>query len=204
MNDFVRLAVNSFSRLLERRIEKGVLTTEDSVRYTFYAALLAEGTIPPDQVVMEYPHPQILSARVDTMLLDDRLTPTVAMEFKYDREIPSGRTAPRPQKAGAVFGDLARLLALPAVESRLLIHLCSAELARYWSEPKNGLSAVFGMKQGTVMEIPESYFSGRCETFRKSVGTWPGVADLSCAVNLSLPRGHELRIYEVEQRLSAF
>ena len=200
MKDLVNAAALSFTKLLERRIHRGVLTTEDSVRFTFYAALLADGRVLPEQVVMEYPHPKIDGARVDTVLLDNQLVPVVAMEFKYDREIPSGRNVPKPQKAGAIFRDMVRLLAVPSMDLRLLVHLSSQELAGYWSELRNGLSGVFGLKVGNAIEITGAYFSGRSETFHKSMGTWPGIVDLSCLVSATLRCGHELRMYLIEQR----
>ena len=61
-----------FAQLLRKRFEQGVYTTEDSIRYTFFAALLAKSDLEAQDVVLEYPHPQIPGAKVDTLLTSDR------------------------------------------------------------------------------------------------------------------------------------
>ena len=80
-----------FAQLLRKRFGQGVHTTEDSIRYTFFAALLAKSDLEAQDVVLEYPHPQIPGAKVDTLLTSDRGAPVV-IEFKYDRRRVGRRT----------------------------------------------------------------------------------------------------------------
>ena len=99
---------SNFAKLLDTRLKVGVLTTEDSVRYTFFASAL-HNNISPDAVILEFPHPAIPRAQIDTWMPDFHGV-TVAIEFKYDREPPGGKNQPKTQKAGSVFEDLRRLL----------------------------------------------------------------------------------------------
>ena len=120
----------AFNEILKNRLQNNVFTTEDSVRYSFFVALLLERSFDPNDIIMEYPHNRIKKAQVDTYIpnYDGK---EVIIEFKYDRAIPSGKNAPRPQKAGRHFNDMSRLLdfstSLPAI--RLFIYLTDSEMA---------------------------------------------------------------------------
>ncbi len=124
--------IAEFSKLLDVRLKQDVYTTEDSIRYTFFAALLEVGDIRPDQVILEYAHPAIQRARIDTWItsLDGE---AVAIEFKYHREIPSGKNSPRPMKAGQLFHDLKRLTLIEhsAPARSLLVFVTDEEMAAY-------------------------------------------------------------------------
>ena len=88
-----------FDALLRTRLQNSIFTTEDSVRYTFYASLLTKGGLKPENVVLEQPHNAINAAEIDTYIPHYAAT-SVVIEFKYDRSIPSGKNAPRPPKGG--------------------------------------------------------------------------------------------------------
>ena len=45
-----------FAQLLRKRFGQGAYTTEDSIRYTFFAALLVKSDFEAQDVVLEYPH----------------------------------------------------------------------------------------------------------------------------------------------------
>jgi len=59
--------LEEFSILLRERLSK-MYTTEDSVRFTFFAALLKRTNIAPHEIILEYPHPKIPGAEVDTYI----------------------------------------------------------------------------------------------------------------------------------------
>src|SRR5437899_2686070 len=124
--------IAAFADLLRIRFETGVLTTEDSIRYTFFAALLAETALKPNDIVLEYPHPQIHGAKIDTFIPSYNGKP-VAIEFKYDRLIPSGAAIPRPQNAGELFKDIWRLMQFaPVTEAnRILVFCTDAIMIKY-------------------------------------------------------------------------
>src|SRR5207302_4080338 len=86
-------AIKAYVTFLNRRLSAGVHTTEDSIRYTFYAALLEEG-VRPEDVILEDRHSNIERALVDTLILDANRRPAIAIEFKYDRSIPGGGNQP--------------------------------------------------------------------------------------------------------------
>ncbi|WP_343709731.1 hypothetical protein [Mycobacterium sp.] len=188
----------TFLELLGKRLDSGVLTTEDSIRYTFFAALLRHG-IQPEQVVLEHRHKTVSRARIDTAVFDNSGKPAAAVEFKYDRANPGGSSQPLPQKAGAAFADLRRLALLPDFPERYFIYVMDRELARYLASPRNGLYQVFGLAACASITLAEDYFSDRPMTFRKRLGEWPGEVVLECVGAQDLPREHCVRIYAIDR-----
>lgn len=187
-----------FRELLRRRFEANVFTTEDSVRYTFFAALLRDGLL-PEQVILEFPHPLIQRARIDTVIVDGHGAPAMAIEFKYDRRNPGGTNQPMPQKAGSAFADLARLLLFPPPCERYFVYLTDGELARYLDNPRNGLQTFFSLRQDQRRTIDSQFFAGRSATFLHSMGEWPrATCTLRGVINEDLPQNHHLRVYEIE------
>jgi len=82
-----------FIELLSRRLSLSIPTSEDAVRYTFFAAL-AEAGMEPEKLILEYQHPDIEAAKVDAVILGDAGQPKVAIEFKYDRRNRGGTPQP--------------------------------------------------------------------------------------------------------------
>ncbi len=129
----------TFAGMLRTRFERGVHTTEDSIRYTFFAALLTQPTIKPHEVVHEFPHPQLPGAEIDTFMpaYDGK---TVAIEFKYDRAIPSGAAIPRPLNAGELFRDIWRLSQLKtATEAERFLVYCTDPIMRRYFRSRYGI-----------------------------------------------------------------
>jgi len=187
----------SFNEILKKRLQNNVFTTEDSVRYSFFAALLRQPSFDPNDIIMEYPHNRIKKAQVDTYIPNYE-GKEVIIEFKYDRAIPSGKNVPRPQKAGKHFNDMSRLLdfdtSLPA--TRLFVYLTDSEMASYLRNPSNNLVAYFDMIPKSRLEIDEAFFRNKSKTFQRSSG---GVlkAIINCDWTSQLPHSHELRIYNI-------
>jgi len=188
-----------FGELLHTRLESDVLTTEDSVRYTFFAALLEKGGIDCHNVIMEYRHPSIPGAEVDTWIpsIDGS---GLAVEFKYDRDIPSGRNAPRTQKAGKVFHDLYRLGKIEAHMRRVFVYLTGPEMAGYFGNPTNGLTRFFLLPSGESLAIDSAFMAGKSVTFTASVGEPPNVL-VTGLYSRSLPRLHHVQAHEVKNAL---
>jgi len=131
--------MRTFVQFLEQRLRLGTCSSEDSLRYSFFAALLRHG-VKQERVILEYVHPGIKGAKIDTMIMGEDRRPIAAIEFKYDRSNPSKTTQPLPQKAGALFHDFVRLLKLRERLERYLVYVTDAELANYLSSPRNGLN----------------------------------------------------------------
>ena len=189
-------ALETFGNLLDTRIGHDVFTTEDSIRYTFFAALLRESDLQPEDVVLEHPHPTISRAEVDTWVLPVNGREGLAVEFKYDRKIPSGQNAPRTQKAGKVFHDLYRLGQVPSTMRRLLIYVAGPEMTAYFKNHSNGLVNFFGLPKGNSVLIDSAFLAERSTTFVKSAAEVPNI-EAFAVYSRSLPRNHELRVFEV-------
>ncbi len=197
MQEFMGKVAADFSRLLRLRLEFGAFTTEDSIRYTFFAALL-RNSFPPERVVLEYRHPIIAGKEIDTVLLGNEGTLDTAIEFKYDRGNPGGTNQPLPQKAGAAFHDMVRLLKLPSPANRYFVYVTDDELARYLASPRNGLSAIFGLGAGQVIQVNSDFFSPLSKTFRNKMGGWPVSTRIVAIASEELPRHHHLRLLAVD------
>lgn len=193
----MKIIFEAFASLLDERIAARTHTTEDSVRYTLFAALLENGSCAKD-VVLEYPHPAIPRAQIDTWI-PSYGGRSVAIEFKYDRDPPSGKNQPKTQRAGGVFRDLSRLvLTVQVTNTRAyFVYLTTAEMAVYFRNAENGHSEFFALSNGRDLTVSRSYFEDKPETFRKAAGE-PFEATISGVLTRSLPDGFELRIYQVK------
>jgi hypothetical protein len=192
-----------FTLYLNKRLEKGIYTTEDSIRYSFFAALIEKETIYPWEIVQEFPHNHIENALVDTF------TPkyqegTAVFEFKYHREIPSGKNSPRPQKAGQIFRDLYRLLQFNSKEEcvRLMIYVTDTEMRSYMLNKNNGLFDFFTLDTGKTLNIDFSYFKDKSLTFNRACGQ-PFQVEISCLWKKKLEAQHELRIFQIMDPISS-
>lgn len=187
---------SEFANLLAQRLSVGTPTTEDSVRYTLFAAMLANG-VKAEDVVLEYPHPAIPRAQVDTWLpsYDGK---SIAIEFKYDRDPPGGKNQPKTQKAGSVFRDIHRLLLIGESISAIcyFVYVTTNEMAIYFKNPNNGYDGFFALADGQHLEIRNGYFFGKPATFMNALGGG-FEADLLAIQSQSLPADHSLRIYQV-------
>ena len=93
-------ALEPFVSLVNARLNREVVTTEDSFRDPFFAAAIEQGVADATSVVLEMPS---VSDRAQT---STRSSPTWpggppwVLEFKCFRRTPSGQNAPRTQLAG--------------------------------------------------------------------------------------------------------
>ena len=188
---------SQFANLLDVRFRKEIYTSEDAIRYTMFASMLHQ-SIPPDSLSFEHPHPTLHGKKIDTWLQIDDKKP-IAIEFKYDRVIPSGRNQPRTQKAGSVFHDLYRLLLVNTSigATCYFVYVTTEEMATYFANPSNGHNAFFELLPDHSIEIQSDYFSGKPQTFRKRLGN-EFEARIKGVLSRSLAADHSLRIYEVE------
>ncbi len=190
--------LKEFSILLRNRLSSKIFSTEDSIRYTFFVALLKTTSITPDEVILEYPHPKISGAEVDTYIPSTLERGGLIVEFKYDREIPSGKNLPRPQKAGKLFSDIYKLIKFDVDPraSHWFIYLTDDEMRAYLRNERNGLSDFFELGFGSTIRVDERYISSKSSTFKGAVG---GIfnADIKSIWSEEMPNGHMLRVYEV-------
>jgi hypothetical protein len=199
----IQKVFQTFSELIHSRLKNGVYTTEDSIRYTFFAALLRETELRPEDVVLEerHPHPEKTGAEIDTWILSAEDRCGFALEFKYDRKIPSKKNAPKTQKAGKVFHDLYRLSLLPTDVKRFFVYVADPEMVAYFRKCSNGFAKFFDLGVEASMHIDSAYFQNRSKTLKNSlgtlpVGTFPSI-DVVTRYSEILPDEHQLRIFEV-------
>jgi len=195
MNDIFEL----FSRFLEERLLSGAFTTEDSVRYTFFYALINCNFCQPFEIILEQPHPTIQNAKVDLFIQTKGERSATAVEFKYDRPIPSEKNVPKTQKAGSVIKDLFRLARVPNefASRRYFIYLNTPEMATYFRNPQNHMDSFFELPEGRTLLIDPNYISGNAATFGKVLGTMPIDCKVSNVLHRDLSQKHFLRIYQI-------
>lgn len=196
----MREAIEVFANLLNERLAVGAYTTEDSVRYTFFHALLSSGVCSHTDVVLELPHPTIQRAEIDTLITTRSNEPSVALEFKYDRRIPSGRNLPRSRKAGAVFKDLFRLARVPESTAKVkcFVYLTDSEMASYFRNPANGLRDFFELDEGQSLMLPPAFVAARAETFQKEVRASQITCTVTGVFSREMENERSLRIHRVE------
>jgi hypothetical protein len=180
-------AIDSFAALLARRLDAGVPTLEDGVRYTLFAALLRAG-VEPDRIVPEYPHPA--SGLIDTVLLDDGGEPQVALEFKYDRT-----GGPMSQKAGAALADLAKLGYCPPWSGRFFVYVTGEDMTKYLANPANRLRGLLDYPKAVALR-PEAV-ADLAATVRARAGDLSAAPLLTTVLRSALTLKHVLRVIEV-------
>jgi len=196
IRDTIIKAASEFADLLRIRFEKAVPTTEDSIRYTFFAALLRSG-LQPHEIVLEHRHDAIGRAEIDTFIPGIGAGPAVAIEFKYDRGTPSGRNQPRTMKAGAVVSDMSRLRQVRSEWLRYFIYVTDQEMAFYWRNERNRLSQIFSLRPSESLDLRGELLEEMPATFRAKLKRWSGPLRLVNVCNENLPRSNYLRMFEV-------
>lgn len=196
IRDTILEAAGNFAELLRVRFENEVPTTEDSIRYTFFAGLLRAG-LPPHEIVLEHRHDAIAGAEIDTFIPGIGTGAAVAIEFKYDRGIPSGRNQPKTMKAGAVVSDMARLRQVRSDCLRFFVYITDQEMAVYWRNERNRFSKMFSLRPGQSLDVPIELLNDMPATFRSRLKGWSAPLRLVGVCCEDLPRSHYLRMFEV-------
>ena len=196
-SDAMNAIFEDFAKLLESRLRNQVLTTEDSVRYTLFASMLNHN-VEPNSVILEYPHPEIPKAQIDTWI-SDYCENSIAIESKYDRETPGGKNQPKTQKAGSVFQDLFRLQLANKKANAVcyFIYLTDVEMHVYFKNPENSHQELYELPQHTILRMDKKYFSDKPKTFMSKLKE-PFEASITNTLKRSLPGEHHLRIYKIE------
>lgn len=195
---FTSDVVDQFSNLLREVLAEG-RTSEDRVRYSLFTALREKSGINDSEIRLEYPHPKIKGAKLDSFLQASEKHKACAWELKYDHRTPGGKNQPRSNKAGALINDFFRLAAMSATDGieKIVIYLTDAEMASYFRNPKNGFSGLFDLAAEAQFRVDGDLLASRAQSVRNKVKApiIPCYAIGKFAV--TLPRDHQLRIYEV-------
>ncbi|MDL1971454.1 MAG: hypothetical protein LWW94_10945 [Candidatus Desulfofervidaceae bacterium] len=180
----------NFAELLDKRLKCQIYTTEDSIRYTFFASLIRNG-VEPHHLVLEFPHPSIKKAKIDMWLIYEEKSP-IAFEFKYDRDVPS--SLPVTQKAVKIFEDFYRLSQTGVLS--YFIYVTNGKMANYLSNPNNGHTELWNLEYGEEINIDQNYFSNKPKEF-DDIST-KLKAKIGGKFKCTLLNNHYLRTYEVK------
>ena len=188
-----------FGRLLHERLSLGVLTTEDTIRYTLYFALTTSGGLKHIDLTLEYPHPALPGAKVDTVISKASGRESVAFEFKYDRANPGGSNQNRTQRAAKALIDLFRLVKVPAevAATRFFVYVTDAEMAGYFRNPVNRLHELFELAEGAQHVMDRSSFRGYSRTLSTLVDPFAAECIVTRVFAVELPANHCVRIFRV-------
>lgn len=195
----LQTAFTEFGRFLEERLSLGVLTTEDTIRYTLYLALTTSAGLKHTELTLEYPHRKLPGAKVDTVVSEAAGRESLAFEFKYDRANPGGSNQNRTQRAGKALIDLFRLVRLPSeiATAKYFVYVTDAEMAGYFRNPVNHLRGLFELAEGAMFPLSADSFVGFSRTLRTMVQQMACDCLVSRACAADLPADHCVRIFRV-------
>ena len=162
--DVVTEGVGAAVPLIERRLERRALSSEDKFRRLVIRGLHEVG-VDAARVKLEYSHPANSYKKTDAVILDAKGAPETAIEFKYHRRNPGGTNLNSTGLAGQLIADFARLRDFPDVH-RFVVYLTVDEMFQYFNSPKNGLNWLFSRYEQEISDgnIP------RTPTLRERAG----------------------------------
>jgi len=171
--------LKDLTRSLEERLERDIITTEDTVRYYFFLRLLEAG-IQHDAMILERPHPH---ARLQQKRIDLSVTWPGGMwdlEVKYHRPIPSGRNRPRTQLRGQVVSDIYKL-ALSDGTHRYMLYLADPRMAAHWERHMEMLTP---SSRTQPARLSWEWFSEQPKTLQETVKAGVGFSPESLVVRV--------------------
>ncbi|MFL5329211.1 MAG: hypothetical protein ACJ8C4_09865 [Gemmataceae bacterium] len=188
-----------FGRLLRERLTLGILTTEDTIRYTLYVALTTTGGLKHTDLTLEYPHPTLSGAKVDTVISAAARRESAAFEFKYDRANPGGSNQNRTQRAAKALIDLFRLVKVPAevAAAKYFVYVTDREMAGYFRNQINRLHGLFDLTEGTEHALGPTSFQGYSRTLTTLVDPFASECVVTRVFAAELPADHCMRIFRV-------
>jgi len=163
----MRQTFELFAKLLDERLAAAVPTKEDSVRYTFFYALLSSTAYKHTEVIVEHRHPVIVNREIDFLVIPQDNSPSIALEFKYDHTIPSGRNLNKTERAGRFFNDLLRLAHVPrsTATRKFFVYVTDAQMASYFRNPDNEFADLFDLPTGKDLQVGGEFLDGRPASF---------------------------------------
>jgi len=181
-----------FATLLKRRLERSIPTNEDTVRYTFYYALIKVLKITPEDIMVEPPHEKIARARLDLKTFGIEYS----FEFKYENiQLPTKDESTSGQLPMRMFSDVFRLATLRGKEP-VFIYLTARWGKNYLRNPKWKLVEVFDLPIGNSLSIGERYLKARPHILTRDIGNITPCT-IESIYSCCLPNEHALRVYRV-------
>lgn len=181
---------------LEKRIKLNQNLTEDSVRYAFFYALMQSTPIEQHEIILEFPHPKYPGKEIDTYIIPATDRREIFLEFKFHRPSPKS-TSGRPNKAGSLFKDIARLASIHSGKNRCtVIYLTCPEMANYFDRNKDSYSDFWRLQAGNEFNYDKAFLHKTTPTFQKASGEL-NEAKVHIEFSKKLARDYQLRIFDV-------
>lgn len=195
----IETVLEHFAAMVTERLDARVFTTEDSIRYTFWAAASICAGVRPIEVVLEHPHSVIAGAEIDTILQATPERTSAAIEFKYDRGNPGGTSQNRTQRAASVLVDVFRLAKIPdtLAARRYLVYITDAEMLGYFKNPANRLHGFFDLPGPAPLTLCPAAWVGFPQTFRDRVDSHACECQVKAVFAAELPQSVSMRVFEV-------
>ena len=196
--DAVVKAVGLAADPISRALARGIMYGEDMLRYKVFSAL-PECGIDADRLTLEYPHPAIKGAKVDTVILNDAIFrgmifPETAIEFKYHRKSAAG-DMPRAMKAGELVNDFVRLRDFKGV-NHYVVYLSDEVMIKHMRKPKNGLSALLDpWRERTIPD--DGMLAKEAKGFSPAAGDLTILMRLRMRAHWDVGSGHTLIVWQV-------
>lgn len=200
-----------FSKFIEDRInaKPAQHLTEDSVRYSFFCAILETTDIKQHEVILELPHPDdknFKGKEVDMHVqAPHKLTDDLYIEFKFHRKSgKSNHHSPRPLKAGSLFKDFSRLSSVKNIKEGqgrcFVIYLTDNEMANYFgrSKYKKRYSDFWNPDLGSSFNYDEKFRVGLPKTFVKASEELHE-AKIDVIFSRQIGAEHHLRVFEINK-----
>jgi hypothetical protein len=92
---------------------------------------------------------------------DNRLSS--ALEFKYDRAIPSRQNLPKANRAGVFFNDLLSLAYVPksTAARKFFVYITDPQMASYFRNQNNRFAGLFELGMGEALQVSNEFLD-RC------------------------------------------
>ena len=190
-------ALTEFAKLLKRRLQHSVPTNEDTVRYTFFYALIKGLKLKPEDIMVESSHGKIALARLDLQIFAFSGREYV-FEFKYDNFQLSRAESGSHQRAGRKFKDIFRLSQRYSIgkTETIFVYLTSRWMKNYFNNPVHEFTEFFNLPKGESLLIDDFYMARRPDILKQRAGqVIPCTID--CIYSCGLPDEHALRVYRV-------
>jgi hypothetical protein len=188
-----------YSEKLNMRFEKGVDCTEDDLRFLFLICAQSNLQIPESEIELEKSHPEMKGAKIDVFVAETDYSPSLVLEFKYDRKTSSGANRPRTKQAGAIASDLIRLSKYPSAhnQKKLFLYVTDEEMQKYLANPENEMHALFGLPVGAELDIPPVNWENRPESFREQIQVQHSTFRVKCIFRENLRSENLLLAFQV-------
>jgi hypothetical protein len=192
-------AFSEFASSVSIRLQRGVHTSEDAIRYTFFWAILNELHLRPEDIILEHSHTGIDRAEVDFYLPVCDGTPGFIAEFKYHRKGAATTASPRPLQAGAIIRDFDRLsrYVTSTQLQRYLVYVTDSEMHNYLSKRRDDVGRFYDGASVDDVRIDEAYVSGASQTLRDYAGAI-SPCTVRLAFGLDAPPNCFIRIWTVQ------